>query len=588
MSQYLFLFTIGPVQSFIAQARKTQDLYAGSYLLSYLTDIAIDRLHQLTDSCDLIFPNKQIKSKPNRFISKIECIDPEIIGSELCLFVQNRYKSICDAIRESLNLRAPKGFDQQVSNFLDIHWIAVDFKEEDYGTKFGELESYLGAVKNIRCFSQFDESGRKCSLCGERNVLFYGGKNKRAYVQNDAERITNTSSIFIDDGEGLCGVCLSKRFAKEYFKRSYKRNYPSTAEMALMDTISKLDSSLLSEYKNTFGNDFNEQLYYKDNLTKPYFEKYGIQVSHESSVDNLTPILNLAEKKGLKFSNYYAVLCLDGDNMGKWLSGKFLDDKSKLMDFHVRLTDKLGLYADHVTNTIDEPRGKVVYSGGDDVLALINLNHLLSVMKEIRDSFPKFEEITNVTNEKKSSASCGICIAHYKTPLQEVITWARKMEHEAKSIDANKDAFAIAVLKRSGEIHKTVFKWKYDTLNTIDVLIELISLLKPSSSSDVPSFSDSFVKKLQEEFSLLMDDDGIYSEDNAIFKTEVKRLMNRSCMMSKKEGESKNEFASRKEQTVINITNKLAILAEKSKSLENFLSLLNTATFIEREVNSCS
>ncbi|NTW88345.1 MAG: hypothetical protein HGB26_04300 [Desulfobulbaceae bacterium] len=31
--QYLFLFTIGPVQSFIAQARKTRDLYAGSAIL---------------------------------------------------------------------------------------------------------------------------------------------------------------------------------------------------------------------------------------------------------------------------------------------------------------------------------------------------------------------------------------------------------------------------------------------------------------------------------------------------------------------------------------------------------------------------
>jgi len=32
-NQYLFLFTIGPVQSFIAQARKTRDLYAGSAIL---------------------------------------------------------------------------------------------------------------------------------------------------------------------------------------------------------------------------------------------------------------------------------------------------------------------------------------------------------------------------------------------------------------------------------------------------------------------------------------------------------------------------------------------------------------------------
>lgn len=36
-SSYLFLFTIGPVQSFIAQARKTRDLYAGSKILGGLS-----------------------------------------------------------------------------------------------------------------------------------------------------------------------------------------------------------------------------------------------------------------------------------------------------------------------------------------------------------------------------------------------------------------------------------------------------------------------------------------------------------------------------------------------------------------------
>ncbi len=38
--QYLFLFTIGPVQSFIAQARKTRDLYAGSAILGEIIDAA--------------------------------------------------------------------------------------------------------------------------------------------------------------------------------------------------------------------------------------------------------------------------------------------------------------------------------------------------------------------------------------------------------------------------------------------------------------------------------------------------------------------------------------------------------------------
>ena len=40
----LFLFTISPVQSFISQARKAQDFFMGSFLLSYLTFIAMEKV----------------------------------------------------------------------------------------------------------------------------------------------------------------------------------------------------------------------------------------------------------------------------------------------------------------------------------------------------------------------------------------------------------------------------------------------------------------------------------------------------------------------------------------------------------------
>src|SRR5690606_8770249 len=36
-----FHFTFGPVQEFVAQARRTRDLWAGSWLLSYLAENAI-------------------------------------------------------------------------------------------------------------------------------------------------------------------------------------------------------------------------------------------------------------------------------------------------------------------------------------------------------------------------------------------------------------------------------------------------------------------------------------------------------------------------------------------------------------------
>ena len=42
MTQYMLLFSLGPVQSFIAQARKTRDLWLGSFLLSAFMQIGIE------------------------------------------------------------------------------------------------------------------------------------------------------------------------------------------------------------------------------------------------------------------------------------------------------------------------------------------------------------------------------------------------------------------------------------------------------------------------------------------------------------------------------------------------------------------
>ena len=40
----LFLLSIGPVQTFISQTRKTQDLFMSSFLLSYLTFVAMEKI----------------------------------------------------------------------------------------------------------------------------------------------------------------------------------------------------------------------------------------------------------------------------------------------------------------------------------------------------------------------------------------------------------------------------------------------------------------------------------------------------------------------------------------------------------------
>ena len=53
MSGY-FHFTLGPVQSFVAQARRTRDYWAGSFLLSWLAGVAMKTV--IAQGGRIVFP----------------------------------------------------------------------------------------------------------------------------------------------------------------------------------------------------------------------------------------------------------------------------------------------------------------------------------------------------------------------------------------------------------------------------------------------------------------------------------------------------------------------------------------------------
>ncbi len=154
-----------------------------------------------------------------------------------------------------------------------------------------------------------------------------------------------------------------------------------------------------------------------------------------------------------------------------------------------------------------------------------------------------------------------------------------KQEKEAKKIDG-KNAFAIAVLKRSGEIRKAAFKWEYDGESTIQIMEELVQSLKQDE------FSDTFIKNLSAEFGRFMTD-GLLHEFKPLIETEMRRLIERSCMMRKKENESREEFENRKKDRINELNRKLKHIYSNSRSFEDFISFLDIAVFIEREVKKC-
>lgn len=584
MNSYLFLFTISPVQSFIEQARKTRDLYAGSKLLSTLIDFAMDQI----PNPDFIFPSKTIESKPNRFIAKVELKDDNTIkkfGEELEVKVKEKFKSIAlNVVNQKTGKdekELPKNYIEQINNHLQIHWAALQFDDKNYKKLFRELESNIGSIKNIRAFNQTIETGRKCSLCGERNVLFYGGNKPPAYTQSDA---VNISDFSISSGEGLCAVCFLKRFYLD-------DPFPSTAEIALMESLNKLykineGKTLIDNYKKLFGNDYDHQLYYEENLTKNYFDKQNINANDNKlnkAKDLLSGIRSFAQKNNIKLPGYYAVIMFDGDSMGKWLSGLKLKDDADLTQFHKTLSLRLGEFADSVRTSIPEPKGRVVYAGGEDFLGFINLNHLFEVLKLLRELFDSKvnQAIKSIKKDENDvlSFSAGIVIAHYKIPLSEVLKWARAMEKEAKKIDDNKNAFSIAVLKHSGEINKAVYKWSEDKglTDNLDALNTITTAIKNDN------FSTKFINNICDEFSRLINSEGKSTEKKHIM-SELYRLLKRACKIHKEAAQSYSDFINRKTGIITKLSGEIIKLYSEAKA-DNFFYALNISAFISRHLN---
>jgi CRISPR-associated protein Cmr2 len=129
--------------------------------------------------------------------------------------------------------------------------------------------------------------------------------------------------------------------------------------------------------------------------------------------------------------------------------------------------------------------GKVIYAGGDDVLAMLPVDDVLPALLVLRCAYsgvmpasdrtmnwmlrPDGEEVrvalTRIGNGfvriggengrlfrmmgRFATASAGAVIAHHKTPLQGVLRELRAAEKRAKD-EGGRNAFSIALMKRAG------------------------------------------------------------------------------------------------------------------------------------------
>lgn len=589
--KHLLLFSIGPVQSFIAQARKTHDLYAGSTLLSHLVKTAIEKVGE----DNLIFPKKG-EAMPNRFLAEVSETETnlQVFGEMVENEVRKEWKKIADAALSNIPTK-PAGFDEQIAGLLEIFWVIEPLEsEEKYKETVARLEKNLAAIKNVRSFTQYSwqdgrtgEQGRKCSLDGHRNVQFYRPKNSVGRIDASGSPLYSTqgsvytshqfpSNVILQQGEGLSAVSFTKR----RYSPKNAPNFESTAEIALMDVLSKLVANESGEVKTCIGliRKVNAQLFYEENATGEMLLKYlvesGVTEASADSYKRCSKIVRkAAEKAKLKFVKYYAILTFDGDDMGKWLSGENLKDKSQLREFQTAFATQLADFAQAAKQRLDKSSGQTVYAGGDDFLGFVNLNHLLPVLKDLRLLFQEIVDFPLKMFKKSEldniSFSAGICVAHYKEPLSLVLQEAINAQKKAKELDG-KNAFAIAVIKGSGESHTTALPFDNMAENVQRLQIITHALIKNE-------FSNNFIKTMRLEFERVMDfrDDRATFEE--MFQTELKRLLQRAA---------RNVWSKdcKKQESETMTTTIMELFGVRST--ENFFQMLHIADFFQREMDA--
>ncbi len=233
----LLSFAIGPVQPFIAAARRTQDLFVGSKILSYLADTALSAaggspIYPLAQnqSGESNTPNKLLigftsdhKAAADAARTAQEAVEKK--WSELALLVRDYLISLAPDLDTSI-------WQKQVDTALEIYWVTLDLASPPalegydlrgkYGTRVAAAESLLASRKLLRDFSQYgpEQRGPMSSIGGVRPALrgvtpakeAGSARLVREFWQNLAEQLARPAVLALDGGEQLDAISAVKRF----------------------------------------------------------------------------------------------------------------------------------------------------------------------------------------------------------------------------------------------------------------------------------------------------------------------------------------------------------------------------------------
>ncbi|HCC69058.1 MAG TPA: type III-B CRISPR-associated protein Cas10/Cmr2 [Nitrospiraceae bacterium] len=438
-------FTIGPIYDVLSHARKTRELWFGSYFFSWFMEKIIESL-AVSNEIDFLVPyvgkpfqsNNSITGKyHDRFIirssltkedlyNQIQQASDNALEYFVCLIddiVKPTAKYIAGINKDSVRNEL-KGYIQR--NFVVLEPSAVTQPEI-----VKSISSYLDSMEENRFFNTgiLDNT---CFIC----------KSLPAVVE--AKIWVKKGASDVQDGKKLCPLCFIKYFCFKSDKIKTKINkkgfrYPPVLDISAGELLTDEVKN-----KNPIFKDLDKDYDFED-IEKAVKDVYG----KETADSMIKP-----------YHKYLAIVQADGDDLGVILQ-QYTNPNDIANKFSKPLLD----FAGEAEGLINSYKGHPIYIGGDDILAFMpvafkgsdgNTKTVFDLAVELSD---KYRDVVD-KNNGKTTLSIGINIAYYKYPLSMALRNTREQLF-VKAKEAPKNALAILLTKHSG--HQIDFKFSFNT-----------------------------------------------------------------------------------------------------------------------------
>jgi CRISPR-associated protein Cmr2 len=507
VNQHLHL-SIGPVQAFVGQSRRTRDLWSSSYLLSFLSAHAVAGarkagtkvLRPLVDDDPMLQwveghkngEAPRFGSLPNQFTIEVSpTLDPPSIAEAAKRAFDTAWQRVCQAVWNRFVAGVANSgngtreiWERQVNGFWELIWVSGEPEEH----------TLLARRKLWRTHWLPIEPGDKCTLMPDFQELsgYVRAIERERQEQFWRELRPGVRGLELQkEKERLCAIALVKRlYARpEVMQEAVGwavdvKHWPSTVDIAAVPWLRGLPSEAAAqaeEFARTVAREAGPEVktggasnlldpadanrayahldanwFHRSFVANPRLALLSDEKVRAGLVEQLQQLNLLSAsstrgtaREGMQMAGgspiYFALLLADGDNLGSLVQRLGPEIVSPALADFTAAGPKI----------IQRYHGATVYAGGDDLLALLPVEGGLECISEIEQRYRVSFERAARRVVPEATLSAAVVFAHARAPFPLVLAEAHRMLDNVAKDENGRDSLGISVYRG----HQCAAQW---------------------------------------------------------------------------------------------------------------------------------